>query len=80
MDLRSGPMQAIEFSFLVWLAFGLWWWRYSIQNYNSKVAATSQAPQIAKYVAVRVVVWLAAGAGILFVVVYVSNTLNAGMR
>lgn len=81
MDFRTGPMQALEISFFLWLFFGLWWLSYSIQNFRAaKAAGTLQEPRLVRYVAGRVVVWLAAGAGILFIVSVFVAGANSGMR
>jgi hypothetical protein len=79
MDLRTGPMQAITIAFFLWLAFGAWWWRYSIEGY-AKASAAGQVPQKPRYILGRLAVWLAAGVITLLVAVYISNTMNAGMR
>jgi hypothetical protein len=71
-------MAAIEVTFWLWLAFGAWWLLRSIAVY--KIKATGRQPHLARFVVGRLAVWLAAGLITLLVAVYISNTINAGMR
>ena len=64
----------------LWLFFGLWWLNYTVSSFKSKAVAEGGTLNMAKFVAGRVVVWLAAGVAILFVMVIISNAMNAGMR
>ena len=71
-------MAAIEVTFWLWLAFGAWWLSRSIEVY--KVKTTGRPPHLVRFVVGRLAVWLVAGIVILFIAVYISNTINAGMR